>query len=236
MTVLYPALLPHNCKEFATSLTSCTACLAKRGTSSLQLESSHIATDESQTPEGLRHEENNLKELVRTSDRETICRRFCETSFCSYEMLRPYLHSDCSKRYTRNLICINDEYAVMALVWNAGATSPIHAHEGSGCWVKVVKGELEETRYEVKEGYAGLLRKTRTFRQGEDAGCSYVDDEVGVHCMRNGKVDEVCVSVHLYSPPFAKCDLFEVLEDGRVEVRTSVMRFDTVFGRRVASS
>ncbi|CAM9323548.1 unnamed protein product [Discosporangium mesarthrocarpum] len=38
-------------------------------------------------------------------------------------------------------------FDLLVLCWSPGAESPIHNHPGAGCWVKVLQGEICETRY-----------------------------------------------------------------------------------------
>ena len=57
----------------------------------------------------------------------------------------------CSSHYTRNLVAINDTFAIYLNCYNAGQSSPIHDHNNSRCWVKVLEGEL----FDVKFKYSG---------------------------------------------------------------------------------
>ncbi|KAJ3140067.1 hypothetical protein HK100_010810 [Physocladia obscura] len=60
---------------------------------------------------------------------------------------RQYRHFD-SGRYTRNLVDAgNGRFNLMILCWPAGVASPIHDHAGSHCLMKIMEGELKETRY-----------------------------------------------------------------------------------------
>jgi cysteine dioxygenase len=45
------------------------------------------------------------------------------------------------------------KYTLLVLVWSEGQGSPIHSHEKSNCFVKILGGTLRETRFEwPKEG------------------------------------------------------------------------------------
>ena len=52
-------------------------------------------------------------------------------------------------KYTRNLVDAgNGKFNLMILCWGEGHGSPIHDHSDSHCFMKMLKGELKETRYE----------------------------------------------------------------------------------------
>lgn len=184
-------------------------------------------------PVGLASWEANeglLRAALRRRDHDAVHAIFSDARMCGGREVAPFAFEDLSKQYTRNLIAINDDFALMVLVWRPGAVSPIHAHEGSGCWVKIVQGALVE---DVFEGEGACLDKAASTCLGV-GGCAYIDDSVGVHSMRNASSSAVAISVHLYSPPFAKCDTFVPAANGAIDVREGRMAFDTVFGRRRA--
>lgn len=60
-----------------------------------------------------------------------------------------YICAHCS--YTRNLVegGEGDRYNLLILCWNPQKGSPIHDHDESSCFLKVLEGELEETKYAV---------------------------------------------------------------------------------------
>lgn len=51
-------------------------------------------------------------------------------------------------RYTRNLVDAgNGKFNLMILCWGEGHGSAVHDHADSHCFMKMLKGELVETRY-----------------------------------------------------------------------------------------
>ncbi|XP_067632931.1 cysteine dioxygenase type 1 isoform X2 [Eurosta solidaginis] len=53
-------------------------------------------------------------------------------------------------KYTRNLVDAgNGKFNLMILCWGEGQASAIHDHADSHCFMKMLKGELTETRYEM---------------------------------------------------------------------------------------
>lgn len=57
-----------------------------------------------------------------------------------------YAYYDMSK-YKRNLVAEHDKYNVMIICWGPGSQSCIHDHSGSHCFMKVLDGELIESRF-----------------------------------------------------------------------------------------
>lgn len=53
-----------------------------------------------------------------------------------------------SHRYTRNLVDAgNGKFNLMILCWGEGHGSAIHDHADAHCFMKMLKGELQEIRY-----------------------------------------------------------------------------------------
>lgn len=68
-----------------------------------------------------------------------------------------FAHFD-STKYKRNFVEGGDEYDVMIIAWGPGTQSCIHDHPGSHCFMKVLQGELIESRFAWPVG-AGRMRK-----------------------------------------------------------------------------
>jgi cysteine dioxygenase len=106
----------------------------------------------------------------------------------------------------RNLIACDDTFTLMLLCWNPGKESPIHDHPCHGCWMRVTTGVVEETRY-VIDVEANKL--TETSKGAASPGdCIYIDDNVGLHKVRNPSTNVPACTLHLYSPPFARCNIW----------------------------
>jgi predicted metal-dependent enzyme (double-stranded beta helix superfamily) len=84
------------------------------------------------------------------------------------------------------------------LVWTPGKGSPVHDHGNAHCLMRILKGNLTETRYAFpREGHNDPLRviSEKTHVEGEVA---YMADELGLHRMFNGGSD-FAVSLHCKS-------------------------------------
>lgn len=129
--------------------------------------------------------------------------RLLESYDSSTEDYMRYCFFDKGRAYTRNLVSTdNKSYTLMLLCWNSGKESPIHDHPCNGCWLKVLKGQVRETRYK-EEG--GSLRSfySEVAKEGEVA---YMHDCMGYHKVGADTVDSV--TLHLYSPPYTTCQVF----------------------------
>jgi len=145
-------------------------------------------------------------------------------------------------RYTRNLVAADEDYKnkkdedgnlikgpqwnLLVLCWGPGHQSPIHDHSGSHCILKVLNGELRESRYEWPAdmstndsrpltGLSGIKMKTEEVRVLNQA--AYMCDQLGLHRISNRSETEGAISLHLYWPPIDICRTFnEATGEARV--------------------
>jgi len=123
--------------------------------------------------------------------------------------------ADTSRGYTRNLVDVgNGKTNLLVLVWSPGRGSLVHDHAHAHCLMRVLRGELQETRYRLPADYdaaaptpPGVVKRTR-YHEGE---VTYMSDELGLHKIENPGT-ELAVSLHLYTPPNAAregCNVFD---------------------------
>lgn len=144
------------------------------------------------------------------------------------EELRPFVHFDPSRNYTRNLISTDHEtYALMLLCWNKGKYSPIHDHPTDGCWVKHVQGHVNEVRYVERQGK--LLETSNIVLT---SGVTYMDDSLGLHKVGNPREDVDAITMHLYAPPYEKCRIWLDPNDA-AKSSVAVPNYYTEYGERV---
>jgi len=134
-------------------------------------------------------------------------------------------------RYTRNLVDEgNGKFNLMALVWNEGQGSSIHDHSDSHCFVKILDGSLLETMFDWPNESEGEteMREIGKSQFGHD-GVTYINDSMGLHRMENPSHSDRCVSLHLYSPPFSSCKIFDQRTGHENEVKVT---FWSKYGER----
>ncbi|KAF5681203.1 cysteine dioxygenase [Fusarium denticulatum] len=131
----------------------------------------------------------------------------------SDNMWKPYAFGDRNRGYTRNLVDEgNGKSNLLVLVWSPGKGSPIHDHGNAHCLMKILKGNLTETRYafpnENEQDKPMDIIGERTYKENSVA---YMADELGLHRVSN-RGSDFAVSLHLYTPPnVAKtgCHIFD---------------------------
>lgn len=84
------------------------------------------------------------------------------------------------------------------LVWSPGKGSPIHDHADAHCLMKVLKGSLKETRFELPsdEDERPKIIKETTFAKDM---VTYMSDDLGLHKISNPDLENVAVSLHRMS-------------------------------------
>lgn len=130
----------------------------------------------------------------------------------------------------RNLIARDDKFAMLLLCWNGQKESPVHDHPGHGCWMRVVEGSLEETRYHVDAESNALVESGRVI--GEAGDCIFIDDSIGVHRVRN-LAPTVSMSLHVYSPPILRCNVWMDEKAPADKVQRPVVTFHSEYGTLV---
>lgn len=118
-------------------------------------------------------------------------------------------------RYTRNLVDEgNGRFNLMVICWGEGHGSAIHDHANAHCVMKILQGKLSETTYAMpSDNEDETSSETQKLRE---TGIStldlneitYINDNIGLHRVENPSTVDTAVSLHLYSPPYSKCNIF----------------------------
>lgn len=124
-----------------------------------------------------------------------------------------FAFGDKSRGYTRNLVDEgNGKSNLLVLVWTPGKGSPIHDHGNAHCLMKILRGNLTETRFAFpNEGAEEGPMKVISEKIYKENQVAYMADELGLHRVSNQGSD-FAVSLHLYTPPnVAKggCHIFD---------------------------
>ncbi|KAL0479657.1 cysteine dioxygenase [Acrasis kona] len=126
----------------------------------------------------------------------------------NFETIQKYAYVDPTKNYTRNLILENEHFSLMVLCWNPYAKSCIHAHGGSQCWLRVLKGQVKECLWDCdpyKESKINTPPHRVSFANPNDV--LYIDDNKGVHCIEN--LENPTITLHCYAPPYKSSKCFD---------------------------
>ncbi len=103
-----------------------------------------------------------------------------------------------ARAYRRNLVKAGRHYNLLVLCWKNGQRSPIHDHTGSSCAVRVLRGTMTETVFELAANGHVKPTLSRDVPAGEIVGS--VDKDM--HQVSNLQADDAdLITLHVYSPP-----------------------------------
>ena len=132
--------------------------------------------------------------------------------------------------YTRNLLEMNEEYALLLLCWGPGQESAVHNHEGQDCWMAVLDGPMEEAHFAFPQPEAEGPLEAGALKSFSPGDVAFIRDEIGLHLVRAAQA-KPAYSLHLYSRPYDECNCY-CEETGRVT--RAPLTFHTVRGERAA--
>lgn len=162
--------------------------------------------------ESVRRNETSTKQNVENPDNgsteEGPIAKLMKKVILDPEDIELYAHFDSSKHYTRNLVATDDKsYTLLLLCWNPGQSSMIHNHPCDGCWMRVLKGSVQECRYSQMVGQDDTLEciSDQSYTEGQFA---YITDSMGYHKVGNPSSTVPSMTLHLYCPPFDKCQIW----------------------------
>jgi cysteine dioxygenase len=121
--------------------------------------------------------------------------------------LRPYV-SFKEGTYARHRVHLGEHAELLVLCWRPGQRTPIHDHAGSFGAVRVLRGVMWETLFEMGGGEDGLrYGSAREWAPGQVTGADVPD----IHQLGNPDVSgQDLVTLHLYSPPLASLNVYKV--------------------------
>tara|TARA_B000000609_G_scaffold153293_1_gene141647 strand:- start:86 stop:604 length:519 start_codon:yes stop_codon:yes gene_type:complete len=118
--------------------------------------------------------------------------------------IQDYIFFD-NDKYTRHLIYKDDDFEILIMCWRPGHRAPIHGHEGEKCFMRVERGSLLFTNYDLISKDPLELTKIDSVK-GE---MGYLDGPADIHSVEN-VFDENSITFHIYSKPYSECDIFDL--------------------------
>jgi cysteine dioxygenase len=120
--------------------------------------------------------------------------------------LRPHV-SFKEGTYARHRVHLGEHAELLVLCWRPGQRTPIHDHAGSYGAVKVLRGVMWETIFEM-DGASGLAyRSAREWTPGHVTGADVPD----IHQLGNPDISgQDLVTLHFYAPPLASLNVYKV--------------------------
>ena len=160
---------------------------------------------------------NSLKDLAeKLASCNFLDKKKVESYLANLNLDVKQLSENCiwnEKKYTRNVVYRDNKFEMLLLCWKIGHKSPIHDHNGSSCWMKILQGTAEERTYSyIKENQN--FKNIKLINQSTLSATNYVyiDDEVGIHQVENtGKTN--LITLHIYAKPIGTCLRYEFDRD-----------------------
>jgi len=170
---------------------------------------------------------NNLIEKLReTSDLKQVMSLMEEYQGKDWQ---DYCFFEPGLSYTRNLVFRNQDFNLMVICWAQGQSSRIHDHPTSNCVMKILAGQLTEVRFDwPSSDQSEMVVKETKILKTNDVG--FMSDSIGLHRMENHDHAMPAISLHLYSPPYNECTVFD--QRTSQQSKSSVC-FTSVEGKRV---
>ena len=126
------------------------------------------------------------------------------------EALRPYV-SFKEGTYARHRVHLGEYAELLVLCWRPGQRTPIHDHAGSFGAVRVLRGVMWETFFEMEAGEGLVYESSREWTPGHVTGADVPD----IHQLGNPDISgQDLVTLHLYAPPLTSLNVYKV---GRTE-------------------
>ena len=144
-------------------------------------------------------------------------------SYLKATEIADYINYD-NDKYTRHLIYKDEDFEILIMCWRPGHKAPIHGHEGEKCFMRVEKGSLLFTNYNLISTSPLDLQKIDSIK-GE---VGYLDGPADIHSVEN-IYNENSITFHIYSKPYKECDIFDV-KTGLIYRKK--LEYDTVFKKQ----
>ena len=113
-----------------------------------------------------------------------------------------YCNNNSDMAYQREVVHKADRFELLVLSWNPSSASGVHNHPAKGCCLKVLKGTLVEELYNHK---LELIQETSC----KESTISCIDDDKGLHSLKNESEADMAYSLHLYAPGGYQPEFFD---------------------------
>jgi predicted metal-dependent enzyme (double-stranded beta helix superfamily) len=174
---------------------------------------------------GFEHLIDDLKRFAAGGFPATEVRRYLAETLIDPAALESHLNY-CDDHYTRNLVHKDRDFEILVICWGRGQKAPIHGHEGELCFARVERGKLRFSNYAMVSENPVRLAPTG---DPVDGGIGFLDGPADIHAVENPReFGENAASLHIYSKPYAECDIFDSESGPRRRVK---LAYDTIQGK-----
>ena len=176
---------------------------------------------------GFEHLIDDLKRFAAGGFPATEVRQYLVETLMDQAALEPYLNY-CDQHYTRNLVHKDKDFELLVICWGRSQRAPIHGHEGELCFARVERGRLRFSNFALLSEDPIRLRPTG---KPVDGSIGFLDGPADLHAVENPEeFGENAASLHVYSKPYAECDIYDSESGPRRRVK---LAYDSIQGKRV---
>jgi len=118
--------------------------------------------------------------------------RFTNQNTTKFNYYKDYYIEKRQKDYYKIKLPYTDEtdlFDMYLIKWHPYAETPIHPHPKMGCILKVLEGNLVETRLLTNEPIGQIIK-------ADEGSINYIDNNIGIHSIKNGS--HPSYSLHIY--------------------------------------
>lgn len=120
--------------------------------------------------------------------------------------LRPYVGFK-EGTYARHRVRLGKHAELLVLCWRPGQRTPIHDHNGSFGAVRVLRGVMWETLFEMDSECGLLYKSAREWSPATVTGADVPD----IHQLGNPDISgQDLITLHLYAPPLTSLNVYKV--------------------------
>lgn len=116
--------------------------------------------------------------------------------------------------YQRNSVRLGRWYQMWVMCWKNGQRSPIHDHRGSSCAMRVLRGTMTQTLFDMAPNGHIKAISSEDFGLGRTIGSQDADIHQ-VSNLQDGEAD--LVTMHIYSPPLLRMGTYSLTDRTRGE-------------------
>ncbi len=133
-----------------------------------------------------------------------------------------------AESYARRLLHRSEAlgYTAVVMTWGPDQGTELHDHAGMWCVESVLAGEVEVTRYDLRECRDDLYRFERVeqLRAGVGA-CGSLIPPYEYHVLRNALAEGSSLTLHVYGGEMNHCNIYRSMRNGWYERIPRLLRY-----------
>lgn len=125
-------------------------------------------------------------------------------------------------RYSRNSVYGNEKFEIFLMCWKTGQRSLIHDHGGSLGGVKILRGLVTETLFELAPN--GMIKAVSS--SDYQSADIQIEEPTTIHQVSNLQPGmNHAISIHIYVPPLQEMNIYSLYDPGLRSVPAQLYNF-----------